>query len=250
MKRYFKYFVLVVSVVIFIYAAYSLLRIHVSYRAITNMNAELQNNYTQVSQNTSGEEYLVIDWEGLLNRNRDVVAWIYVPGTNINFPVLQGDTNYTYLRHNIDREFSVGGSIFMDALNCSSFGDLSTMIHGHNMRNDSMFSQVADLANGSMAEIPTRVHIYLPNGMLKSYKIVSINSIDISSALFNGGSRSLEDYFELMAEGSVVSVDFDRDTVGRILVLSTCGNFAANTTLRAVVYSVLEREIDVRSQGN
>ncbi|MCL2382771.1 MAG: class B sortase [Oscillospiraceae bacterium] len=245
--KYIRFIILIASIAVFIYGAYNLIRIFLDYRAIDNLTSEMQERYTSVVQSNHVEtipEHLIIDWDALLNRNRDVVAWIYLPGTNINHVVLQGETNDTYLRHTIDREFSPAGSLFIESGNDPLFRDLNTIIHGHNMRNNSMFSAINHLAEGRIP-VPSHVQLYLPDGRLKLYRIVSISQTNVVSALFSGNPLTIEDFFTLMDQGRTFSAEFDRENVEHLLTLSTCGNFVTATPSRTVLYSVLERVYNI-----
>ncbi|WP_350455189.1 class B sortase [Slackia heliotrinireducens] len=96
----------------------------------------------------SGLENLIIDWEFLRNENADVVGWVYVPGTEINYPIAQTTDNSTYLVR--DFTGSPGsvvqkGTIFLDKDNASDFSDKNNVIYGHNMHDGSMFSHLHDM---------------------------------------------------------------------------------------------------------
>ena len=88
-------------------------------------------------------EDMTVDWDYLRSINPDIVAWIYMPGTPINYPVVQGQTNYDYL----NRDFSYnegftarGGAIFMDSDNKKDMSDTITYFYGHHMNDGSMFA--------------------------------------------------------------------------------------------------------------
>ena len=87
-------------------------------------------------------ERLRIDWEGLRAVNPDVVGWIYCEGTEINYPVLHGESNDQYLRHDYTREYNLNGSIFVDAVNRDDFVDANTIIYGHHMNYGAMFANL------------------------------------------------------------------------------------------------------------
>ncbi|MGN0325041.1 MAG: class B sortase [Lachnospiraceae bacterium] len=82
-----------------------------------------------------------IDFPALYEENDDIYAWIMVPGTQIDYPVLQhpGQTSY-YLDHNIDDSRGYPGCIFTEFYNSKDFEDPNTVIYGHNMKNGSMFA--------------------------------------------------------------------------------------------------------------
>lgn len=71
--------------------------------------------------------------------NPDVYAWITVPGTEIEYPILQhpSDNSY-YFMHNIDGSYGYPGCIYTENLNSKDFADNNTVIYGHDMKNDSM----------------------------------------------------------------------------------------------------------------
>ena len=69
----------------------------------------------------------------------DVVGWITIPGTQIDYPFVQAEDNDKYLRADINGDYLYAGSIFMDALSAPDFSLFNTIIYGHNMKNGSMF---------------------------------------------------------------------------------------------------------------
>lgn len=81
-----------------------------------------------------------VDFETLQAINPDIIAWIYIEGTAINYPVVQGDDNGYYLKHLADGSYNGSGAIFMDYRNDSDFSDSHTIIYGHHMKNGTMFS--------------------------------------------------------------------------------------------------------------
>lgn len=84
-------------------------------------------------------------FQALYDINNDLVGWIKVRDTNIDYPVLKGDTNAEYERHDIYHNYTRYGSIFMEATSSIDYGAESRniVIYGHNMKDDSsMFSQL------------------------------------------------------------------------------------------------------------
>lgn len=88
--------------------------------------------------------YPAVDFDALEAINEDVVAWVYVEGTNINYPVVQGDDNRHYVSYMIDGTYNGAGSIFMDYRNEADLTDRHTILYGHNMKNGSMFANITD----------------------------------------------------------------------------------------------------------
>ena len=123
--------------------------------AATDANNEKLAAYATVSDDAAQTDGcpITVDWESLKAVNDDVVGWIYIPGTNVNFPVYQGETNDTYLRTTATGEYSVGGQIFMDYENARpGLVDRQTLIYGHHLNNGAMFAQIDEFANQSGLE--------------------------------------------------------------------------------------------------
>ncbi len=100
----------------------------------------------------------VVDWDALKAVNPDVVGWIQIPGTVVNYPVYQGADNDAYLRTTAEGNYSVGGQIFLDSENVKpGMLDQQTIIYGHHLYNGSMFKTVADMENQGMFDSVTTI---------------------------------------------------------------------------------------------
>ena len=76
-----------------------------------------------------------IDFDSLTAQYPDIYAWIRIPGTKVDYPIVQreGDNGY-YLNHTIDGKKKTEGSIYTEDYNSKDFGDANTVIYGHNMK--------------------------------------------------------------------------------------------------------------------
>ena len=74
----------------------------------------------------------------------DMVAWLTVDGTDIDYPVMQGTDNTIYLNTDPFGKYSLGGSIFLDSRNSSDFSDEYSLIYGHHMEFGRMFGSLDD----------------------------------------------------------------------------------------------------------
>ncbi len=84
----------------------------------------------------------VVDFESLQAINPDVVGWICIEGTDINYPVVQGTDNSYYINHMFNGDSNSAGSIFMDYRNRRDLSGRNTVLYGHNMKNGTMFNQI------------------------------------------------------------------------------------------------------------
>lgn len=80
--------------------------------------------------------------EDLMEINPDVRAWITIDGTNIDYPVVQGQSDFEYLNKDVMGEFSLSGAIFLSSGNRPDFSDPYSMVYGHHVEGGAMFSDV------------------------------------------------------------------------------------------------------------
>jgi len=85
-----------------------------------------------------------VDHEKLAGMNGDYRAWIYAPGTQIDYPIVQCGDNNHYLKRMFNGEYNSAGTLFIDYRNLPDFHDPNTLVYGHHMRNDSMFGTLTD----------------------------------------------------------------------------------------------------------
>ncbi len=104
-----------------------------------------------------------MDWDALKEENPDIYAWIYIPNTQVDYPVLQreGDDNY-YLDHNLDGSSGYPGCIFSQSLNTKDFTDSNTVLYGHNMKNGTMFGSLHEFEDNEFFDENPYIYIYTP----------------------------------------------------------------------------------------
>ena len=125
---------------------------------------------------SAASEYVSpIDFEKAREENRDIYAWIKIPGLPVDYPVLRkpGDDDY-YLRRNLQGKYSVAGCLYTQAkYNGDDFSDRVTIIYGHNMTNGSMFGMLEDTySNPEDFEKYSDIRVYLPK-QEKHYRVVA-----------------------------------------------------------------------------
>ena len=84
----------------------------------------------------------IASFKKLLAINPDVCAWITMDGTKIDYPVVHGETNLTYINTDVYGDFSLAGSIYQDSRCDASFHDKYTLLYGHHMANHNMFGDL------------------------------------------------------------------------------------------------------------
>lgn len=102
--------------------------------------------YTNISEKTAKVDPKqftgVVDWTALKKVNPDVQGWLYQKGTVINYPVVQGTDNDTYLHTRFDKQWSGGGTLFVDCRMEKDFKGFNSIIYGHHMKDGSMFRSI------------------------------------------------------------------------------------------------------------
>lgn len=102
--------------------------------------------YTNISKKTAKVDPKqftgVVDWKALKKVNPDVQGWLYQKGTVINYPVVQGTDNDTYLHTRFDKQWSGGGTLFVDCRMEKDFKGFNSIIYGHHMKDGSMFRSI------------------------------------------------------------------------------------------------------------
>jgi len=93
-----------------------------------------------------------VNFEAMWETNHDVAAWISSDGTAIDYPVMHGATNDTYIHTNWKGSYSVAGSIFTNYLCSGYLHEPNTIIYGHNMKDGSMFHSIKSYASQSYYE--------------------------------------------------------------------------------------------------
>lgn len=142
----------------------------------------------------------VIDWETLKNINEDVVGWIYIPDSSIDYPILVGATDTQYLNIDIERNKSSLGSIFSYADTSRNLSDARTVLFGHNMRDSQMFGQLKQYLDEDFRKNHSKMYIYTEEKTLE----LSIFSIfvckETDDILWDDTKLGTIEYQELLQE--------------------------------------------------
>ena len=127
-------------------------------KAIRDKTAKV---YQQFCEETEPEEW--IDFNYWQNRNADVYAWIRIPGTKIDYPVVQGDEDGYYLSHDIDKESNIYGAIYTEKVNGKDFSSPNTVLYGHHMKDGSMFRGLRNFLDDEFLKEHHILYLYLPD---------------------------------------------------------------------------------------
>ncbi len=109
-------------------------------------------------------ENLSINFDWLKLQNPDTVAWLYGPGTMVNYPVTQGTDNDYYIDHLFDGQENSAGCLFLDYTLAPDFSGYNNIIYGHNMKNGSMFATFVHYKQQSFYDQHPSLYLITPTG--------------------------------------------------------------------------------------
>lgn len=165
-----------------------------------------------------------MDFDPLKKENEEVVAWIRIEGTAVNYPVVQGTDNEYYLSHLYNKKYNISGSIFGDYRNNIDFSSDNMVLYGHNMKNGSMFGSLKKYKDQKYVEEHPYIWFITPKAtyQYEIYAAYEFNSLK-EQYIFNFNSdESFQEYLEKVKQKSIISSDLDVEVGDHILTLSTC----------------------------
>ena len=175
------------------------------------------------------KEEIPIDFATLKKTNPDIYAWIEIPGTNVNYPIVQSaeDDSY-YLNHTIDGKEGYPGSIYTEKINAKTFSDFNTVIYGHDMKDGSMFKDLHKFEDATFFEEHDKVTIYTEEEE-KTYQIFAAVVYDDRHLMYSFDNENVEDrkaFLQSLKETRSMRNQFRSDVTvdenSHIITLSTC----------------------------
>lgn len=191
-----------------------------------------------------------IDFTALQAQNPDICGWISIPGTNVDYPILQSGANKKedyYLDHTPELKSAQKGSIYIQQINNKSFTDKNTLIYGHNMLNGSMFGTLKYYRKTpGFFDQNSVMYIYTPNKVL-TYNIYSAFMYDDRHIMYSFNQFADDKSFQSFIDETLKPKSMSKHvregvsvtTKDRIVTLSTC---AGADNERYLVVGVLTDE--------
>ena len=186
-----------------------------------------------------------IDFAKLQSENPEIYAWIRIPGSVIDYPIVQSETdNAYYLDHSAEKKENAAGAIFTEDYNSKTFEDPNTVIYGHGMTNGTMFNGLHQYMDRDYFDANREVIIYMPDKILH-YKIFAAYLFDnrhlMQSIDFNN-KEIYQAYLDMVfgIRDMKASIDTDMKVTAddKIITLSTC--YGGMSDKRYLVQAVLE----------
>ena len=233
------------------------LSIFYDYENSKELYSDLQNKYTEennADQPTldallTGIEHrnkefdpIDVDSEKLQDQNPDYIGWIYVPKTDISYPVVASADNSDYLHADFNRAYSFPGTIFMDCQDTKGILNHHTILYGHNMNNGTMFAQIKSYRDQEFADEHPVFWFITPKYKLlyQVFSVCSPSPFDRQQYGIDGidykSNAEFNTAIEQMKKSSVIQSDKEVLDTDYIMSLSTC---TGNSSVRCIVHGVL-----------
>lgn len=231
---------IIVCIGIFITCSYILIKNFFDYQEENDISEKLiEETINITSEDNEEKENVAIDWGKLNNINQDIIGWIKIDDTNINYPIMQ-DKDLYYMSHTYEKKYNRNGSIFTKTSN--PFETQETILYGHNNKNGIMFADIDKFMNEDFYNNHKTFKIYTANAEYEA-KIFSIYSIGVNQESNNIENLNFEECIEYYKNQSKFKQELE-EIPTNIVKLSTCSylnNKARPTNQRYYLIASLEK---------
>lgn len=202
----------------------------------SNHNEEIMNSIKDTIVENANETE--INFVELKKINQDVVGWLTVKNTNIDYPIVQGNDNNYYLNYSFDKQYNKHGWPFVDYTVKLDGTDKNITIYGHNIKDDSMFGSLKNILDPQWYNDEENLTIdFITEEESQKYKVFSIYNIEKETYYTNNyfkDDAEYKDFLNKIQSRSIVDFNEDVDENDKIITLSTC---ADNSNYRIVLHA-------------
>jgi sortase B len=243
MKKLLSVILTIVCLGVFIYASQGLIAAALDYYENRKVMGNIQVTFydVELNENTNDPQNIRPGFDTLLKENEDLVGWITMEGTQIDYPILQAEDNIEYLTRNFYKDENRAGSIFMDYRNDIESTGQNTILYGHRMKDGSMFEQLSKYQDEDFFKNhPT----FQFDTLYESYE-AEIFAVYATTTDFNYIQTDFandDDYEQLLAkieQESIYDTDVEVKASDQIITLSTCDYVLDENEGRLVVQAKL-----------
>ncbi|KXT75618.1 NPQTN specific sortase B [Streptococcus sp. DD10] len=232
---------LFLAALVFLFGFYALWDANQVYSLASSSEYE---TYKPVAKPGKDELASFTGFEKLQKINPEVLGWINVYGTNIDYPLVQAKDNEKYLNRDSKGEFAATGAIFLEARNSPNFDDFNTIIYGHHVENGVMFGDVAKFAKQDFFDQHRYGSIFY-NGKEHGLEIVEMLEVDAYDFnIYNPGVQGDDNrqaYLDNLLKVARHKRDIPLGPHDQIVLLSTC--FLDVTNGRHIVVAKITDEV-------
>lgn len=238
---------IVLGIILLIVAAGIFVSAQIGYRQAQETYSEIQ-QYAVSSD--EGDGVPDVDFDALAEINPDVVGWLYIPGTVVNYPVVQTDDNTTYLTTLFDLSGNGSGTIFMDMDDTApGMVDQQTTLYGHHMYDGSMLKVIDNTTNQADFDKIEKVYYITRDATYTMTPLftaqVEDTYLDARTPNFTGEGESLQAYLEDIYTYAKAQAPDAQERIGstdKVMSLITCAGEIIPRTTRAVMVLSVDAE--------
>lgn len=209
-------------------SGYKIFQIMSEYRAgettYDDLKVYVSTTATEDKKTDARPQKPIINFDELSDINSDVVAWIKLDNSVIDYPVVQcGDNDY-YLEHLFNKQVNSSGCIFLDYRNSSDFTNRNSVIYGHHMKNGSMFSAITKYKEQSFFDEHPVFQLYTPDSSYE-VEIFAGYVADVQDSAWNtdfADDAGFEKWIDEQIQKSLFKSNIKPTASDRIVTLSTC----------------------------
>ncbi|MDD4387412.1 MAG: class B sortase [Clostridia bacterium] len=244
-KSYKKIIIIVLSIIIVI----SVLFIIYNLNKDKKLNKEMDNLIDNIQVTPTAEKTeMMLKLEELQKNNSEIVAWIEISGTNINYPVLQTENNDYYMTHDYKKEYSKNGSIFLDKDYDWNIPSSNLLLYGHNNKNGTMFQDLQKYKEENFCKEHPTIKL-TTNKEDVEYEIIAVflsrvyykSETDVFRYYYFINAENEEEYNEYVANSKKASLYDTGKTAeygDQLLTLSTCSYHTEDGRLAIVARKI------------
>ncbi len=222
------------------YSAYALWDNAQVYGAVDDVMSELMELKPDIEEDGGAS------FEELRSINPDVFAWLTLDNTEIDYPVLQGEDNLTYINTDVYGDFTLAGSIFLDASCDNTFHDQYSLLYGHHMANSKMFGDLELYEDQEFFEENTKGMLILPDRSYELEIFACLRTLASEEAIFTPqrwqtDNRGLLDFVRdngiYIHQNTMAQIGASED-FSQVLAMSTCSS--EFTDARTIILAVMK----------
>ncbi|MCL2508707.1 MAG: class B sortase [Oscillospiraceae bacterium] len=228
MARFFRIFLSLILIGVIGFSFYNIVLINREYEKESQMHEDIlryRPGPGPAAEKKPDEPFVNQNILDLQARNSDVVGWLHIDGTKIDYPFVWAKDNETYLRRDLNKNYASAGTVFMDYRCDKDFSGFNTILYGHNMKNDSMFGTLPKFSGESYFATNKTGKVYLADRTYGveffAYLVVKSSNPTVYRVDFEAPA-DMQDFFAYVQKNAVRYRDIGLSADDQVLTVSTC----------------------------
>ncbi len=209
---------------------------------VCQLDGEMDDAFSDSKDTSQWKPEKEVDFSYLKEQNPDIIGWIYFgEGNVIDYPILYAEDNATYLRKDLYGDYSISGSVFLEAGNNPDFSDKHSILYGHNMKNRTMFGSLRNYKSDESYYQKYPDFTILTPTKAYHYRIFSYHDVSETDTVYTIGyaeTDTFQDFIDDLVKKSYLDTGIHPQKTDQIMTLSTCSTKGKRFVLHAVLEDV------------